>query len=72
MKRTLWDHYNAMAGTADNSREVEWGALTDTILLFVGPFFKQGQYLSDSPPDWSIRSFSLRVPRHHDSSTGTR
>jgi hypothetical protein len=39
MKRTIWDHYNAMARTTDNSRELEWGALTDTILLFVGPFF---------------------------------
>ncbi len=39
MKRTVWDHYNAMARTTDNSREVEWGALTDTILLFVSSFF---------------------------------
>lgn len=39
MKRTVWDHYNTMARTADNSREVEWGALTDTILLFVSRFF---------------------------------
>lgn len=45
MKRTVWDHYNAMARSTDNSREVEWGALTDTILLFVSPFFlDEGRY----------------------------
>ena len=36
-EKSLWEYYNEMAAVDDNTRELEWQDLADTVLVLVCP-----------------------------------